>query len=273
MKFLDSHMHTPLCRHAIGQPEEYAEVALEAGLGGITFTCHNPMPRGFWPRVRMAEDDFPLYVEMVARAREAYAGRLDIRLGLECDFFPGMESYVAKQLEGEDFHHVLGSVHWQGPEYGAAYLGNSVQEAYDNYFELLARSAESGLFDTLSHPDLVKNYQHELWDWRVMEKSVLAALDRIAVTGVAMELNTSGAHKISGEVNPGPEMLAAMAERGIPVVIGSDAHVPRRVGEGFGRAFEMLEVAGYERVSYFVGRRRTDVALREARGSLVGCGV
>jgi hypothetical protein len=40
--FYDSHMHTPLCKHAWGEPEEYAQQALKAGLKGIIFTCHCP---------------------------------------------------------------------------------------------------------------------------------------------------------------------------------------------------------------------------------------
>ena len=34
----DSHMHTPLCKHAVGEPEDYAEQALAEGLKGIIFT-------------------------------------------------------------------------------------------------------------------------------------------------------------------------------------------------------------------------------------------
>ena len=45
--FFDSHMHTPLCKHARGNPTEYAAVAWERGLKGIVVTCHNP-PVGGW---------------------------------------------------------------------------------------------------------------------------------------------------------------------------------------------------------------------------------
>jgi len=31
----DYHMHTPLCRHAVGEPDDYARHALEAGLAEI----------------------------------------------------------------------------------------------------------------------------------------------------------------------------------------------------------------------------------------------
>ncbi|MDB6056624.1 MAG: Histidinol phosphate phosphatase, partial [Verrucomicrobiales bacterium] len=36
-------MHTPLCRHASGEPTEYAAHALSVGLTEIGFTDHSPM--------------------------------------------------------------------------------------------------------------------------------------------------------------------------------------------------------------------------------------
>ena len=49
----DSHMHTPLCKHARGAPADYAQEAEKKGLRGISFTCHSPMPFGWNPGVRM----------------------------------------------------------------------------------------------------------------------------------------------------------------------------------------------------------------------------
>ena len=42
----EMHMHTPLCKHAQGAPEEYAAVAQQRGLQGIVVTCHNPTDDG-----------------------------------------------------------------------------------------------------------------------------------------------------------------------------------------------------------------------------------
>src|SRR5438552_1865894 len=38
----DLHMHTPLCRHATGEPVEYARRALELGFTEIGFSDHSP---------------------------------------------------------------------------------------------------------------------------------------------------------------------------------------------------------------------------------------
>lgn len=260
----DSHMHTPLCKHSRGEPEEYAQQAENKGLKGIIITCHSPMPFGWNPKVRMSVNQFDEYVDMVARARDKYAGRVDVRLGMESDYLPGMEGWLEDLHQRADFHYILGSVHPQTDEYKLMYLtGHSRLEYEKSYFENLANAAESGLFDCLSHPDIVKIvHAHE---YKVADHmdTIKAALDRIAKTGIAMELNTSGQHKSYREMNPGMEILHEMAKRDIPVVLGSDSHEPRRVAEDFDRALQKLEVSGFSHVSYFINRERHDIPIGE----------
>lgn len=264
----DSHMHTPLCKHARGEPEEYAAVAEKRGLKGIIVTCHNPGPNGFSPRVRMSLDQFDTYVEMVERARQAWHGRVDVRLGLECDYIPGMEAFLQELLSRADFHHVLGSIHPQLPYYRSQYDKGDPVAFCETYFENLALAAETGLFDTLSHPDLVKNVYHRQWNVTQQLPVICASLDRIALTDVAMELNTSGVHKLIREMNPGSVILREMCIRHIPVVVGSDAHEPHRVAADFEKAFDLLETAGYESVNFYLNRQRHSVSIAAARASL-----
>lgn len=265
----ETHCHTPLCKHAIGEPEEYAEVAYNRSLRGITFTCHNPMPDGYSPHVRMAAEEFDRYVRMIYRARDAWSGKVDVRLGIECDYFAGYEGWLEKQIGATDFSYVLGSVHPQIREFRERYWTDGALEFQRAYFQELGSAAETGLFDALSHPDLVKNEMGEEWRPEVVLDDIRRALDRIARTGIAMELNTSGANKVVPEMNPFPRMLAEMQSRSIPVVIGADAHEPRRVADRFVEALNLLEEVGYTRVSYFLGRERHEVGIEDARQSLV----
>ena len=264
----ETHSHTPLCKHAVGQPEDYAAIAEARGLRGIIITCHNPMPQGFSPRVRMSVDEFDEYVAMVAQARNTWDGRVDVRLGLEADYFVGYESWLEKQLASSDFHYVLGSVHPQIPEFRQRYWKDDPVEVQRVYFELLAEAAETGLFDSMAHPDLIKNETPNDWRPTHIMDSIRRALDRIAAAGVAMELNTSGANKTIPEMNPFPEMLAEIACREIPVVIGADAHEPGRVADRFELALDLLSECGFTHVSYFLNRVRHDVMIEAARGSL-----
>jgi histidinol-phosphatase (PHP family) len=264
----ESHCHTPLCKHAKGEPEEYAAAAEARGLKGIIFTCHCPLPDGISYAVRMTPEQYPAYVALVARAREAFAGRVDVRLGLESDYYPGVEPWLEALHGVAPLNHVLGSVHTQVPDYRARFLNGDWFEYQQTYFQHLAEAAETGLYDTLAHPDLVKNDAPEEWDLRRIEPHILRALDRIAATGVAMELNTSGVNKTVPEMNPGQEMLGWIRERGIPMVIGADAHRPSRVGDGYDVALQKLQAAGFGEVSFFLDRMRQSVPIPAALESL-----
>ena len=265
----ETHTHTPLCLHAIGEPQEYAETARRRGLRGMVVTCHNPMPAPYSATVRMRPDQLPLYVELVARTREQLAGSVDVRLGLECDYFPGYEAWLERQLATAEFQYVLGSVHPQVAEFRERFWRGNVLQYQRDYFALLAEAAETGLFDCLSHPDLIKNELPSEWEPSLLMDDIRRTLDRIAITGVAMELNTSGLLKIIPEMNPFPEMLREMCCRGIPVVVGSDAHEPERVGDRFPEALDLLQASGYQHVSIFLQRKRHDISISDARRTFV----
>lgn len=264
----ESHSHTTLCKHASGEPEEYAAAAEARGLKGIIFTCHCPLPDGISSSVRMAPEQFDLYVEMVERARQRFSGRIDVRLGLESDYLPGLESWLEKLHSRQSFHHILGSVHYHIPEYQKLFWKGVPFEFQQLYFKHLADSAETGLYDTIAHPDLVKNAQPEEWRLERILPDIQRALDRIAATGVAMELNTSGMNKSIAEFNPGPRILEEILQRRIPIVLGADAHVPQRVGDGYLTALKLLSDLGFTDIHIYLNRTREAVAIPDAIASL-----
>jgi len=152
--------------------------------------------------------------------------------------------------------------------YKARFLTGDAYAYQRTYFDHIAESAESGLFDTVAHPDLVKNESPADWDFARIQPDIERALDRSAATGVAMELNTSGLNKTFSEMNPSPAMLALMRARNIPVVIGADAHRPARVADNYPAALRHLQAAGYTEVSFFLDRQRQSVAIADALASL-----
>ena len=265
----DSHMHTPLCKHAIGEPSEYVRHGCDIGLKGVIFTCHSPMPDRWSHAVRMEPRQFEEYVRLIDEARDSAPEGFEVRLGMESDWFPGMESWLQELHARAEFHYILGSVHWHVPEYRAAFWKGDILAFQRQYFDHLAESAESGLFDSLAHSDLVKNAEPDAYQFDRIRDDIARALDRIAATGVAMEINTSGLNKIYPEMNPGPQMLEMMCQRGIRVVIGSDAHQPERVGDDFGQALEHLADAGYREVQVFENREPSALSIDAVRESLM----
>ena len=89
----DLHMHTPLCRHATGEPVDYARRALELGFTEIGFSDHSPMRQDDFDDWRMRFDQLGEYVEKVRQAQKDFP-RLTIRLALEVDYLPGQEEWI-----------------------------------------------------------------------------------------------------------------------------------------------------------------------------------
>ncbi|MDR2463601.1 MAG: histidinol-phosphatase [Verrucomicrobiales bacterium] len=267
----ETHMHTPLCRHADGQPGEYAAVAQRRGLKGVIVTCHSPMPDNFSAHVRMRPEQFDEYLQLIADARREWRGRVEVLPGMESDYFPGMEGWLEKLHQRAPFHYILGSVHPQIKEYTARYFHGGWHEFHKGYYNQLALAAETGLFDCLSHPDIVKNQGSEFWNLDALMPHICRALDRIADTGVAMELNTSGLLKTVPEMNPAPAIIRAIRERGIPMTVGADAHEPSRVADHYEEALTLLQDCGFVNVSVFLDRRRRDIPITDALASLREC--
>lgn len=266
----DSHMHTPLCRHAVGTPDEYAAAAHARGLEGIIVTCHNPLPNGLSPGPRMTCDMFDTYLYLIDCVQAAWKDKLDIRLGLECDYLPtfDIEKWLTDQVNAADFDYLLVSVHMHLPEYRERFWRDDPVAYQRTYFQHLAESAELKLHDCVAHPDLVKNVTADEWDVSRIIDDVRHCLDRIAKTGLAMEINTSGWKKSLQEQNPCMDILREIAERQIPIVPGSDSHEPGRVGDRFVEALDLLTEAGFSHISQYRQRQRREVLIADARASL-----
>jgi histidinol-phosphatase (PHP family) len=264
---VDYHMHTPLCRHAVGDPPHYVAAAAAAGIAEICFTCHCPMPDWFdqWPRMRRAE--LPEYLAIVRAAQgEKVAGARGVRvlLGLEADYFPGTEEYVREMLAAHPFDFVLGSVHIQNPNYQerlreAGALDPAAKVEF--YFQELAAAAATGLFDSIAHPDLVKLLV--TFDPRDHEATIRAALRAIRAAGACLEVNTSGRRRPFAETYPSATILGWAVEEELPLTFGSDSHAPDQVGHAWGETRGELLALGVTHLHRFEGRRRIPLPLQE----------
>jgi histidinol-phosphatase (PHP family) len=258
---VDYHMHlrngSGEIAHETSAVDPFVESAREAGVDEIGFTEHIyyfKQTRSLWTVPYHTERcvyDIEAYVSAVVGARDR---GLPVKLGLEVDYVPGREEETRGLLAPYPWDFLLGSLHYIGklgvdddPRLVDA-LG--VEEAWRLYFETLAAAARSGLYDSLSHPDLVK-----IFGARAASFDYGRVVDAIADSGVAVEVSTAGLHKPVRELYPHPDFLAACRARDVPVTLASDAHTPDLVGRDFDRALELLHSAGYETVTVFEQRR------------------
>jgi len=265
----DYHVHlrpddegtTPERYFTAANADRYREAAAERGIGELGISEHvyrfsqalDVWQHPFWRE--SAVDDLDEYREFVRAS--------DFKLGIEADFVAGGEDRMATLLDARDWDYVVGSVHFlrdaavdMRGEWDV-WRSADPDKVWARYFETLGEAARTGMFDILSHPDLVKVWGRDAprpeGDLR---RFYDLAMEGIAEADVAIEVSTAGLRKPVGEMYPARPFLDMCLEAGKPVALSSDAHVPEQLGYEYERAVEWLTKAGVTEIAVFDGRRR-----------------
>jgi histidinol-phosphatase (PHP family) len=256
----DYHMHTPLCRHATGEPGEYARRAVAIGLTEIGFSDHSPMPRDDFDHWRMYDRQLDEYVAKVQQAQKDFPD-LAIRLALEVDYLPGGEDWIRRLAARHPWDYFIGSVHYvsddwvvDNPHEISKWKNRDPFEVWSAYFERLTRAAETGFFEIIGHVDLPKKFGHRpQQDCTPLYEKFLATAKK---HNCAIELNTAGLRKDCGEIYPSRHILELAFQKGVPITFGSDAHKPEEVGMNFAEAIQLAHSVGYQESCRFTQRKR-----------------
>ncbi len=252
---VDYHMHLRApdesIDHTVEAVERYVDKAAERGIDEIGFTEHVyyfEQTRHVWSlpyQLDRCRYDLEPYVDAVVEAkRRGYP----VKLGLEVDYQPDRAQELDEILAPYPWDYLIGSIHFidglaidQEPGFVDAV---GVEQAWARYYELLLGAARWA--DVLGHPDLIKFTGPEIeWDWA----ELTAGLEN-----VCLEVSSAGLHKPHGKLYPNADLLAAGRERGLPITLASDAHIPQNVGRDLDRAIEHARAAGYETVTVFEQR-------------------
>ncbi len=261
----DYHMHTPLCRHATGEPTDYAAHALKLGFTEIGFTDHSPMREDTFDDWRMRDNQLDEYVAKVHQARRDHP-QLTIRLALEVDFLPDRVNWIRELAARHPWDYFIGSVHYisggwdiDSPFKRELWDRCDVDAVWAEYFDRLTLAAGSGLFEIIGHADLPKKFRH--MPTRDITPLVAKFLDACKSTDTAIELNTAGLRKDCREIYPSRAIFELARAKDVAITFGSDAHAPGEVGMDFNAAIQLAKEAGYTSCRQFAGRKKTQVGL------------
>jgi histidinol-phosphatase (PHP family) len=266
----DYHMHTPLCRHATGEPGEYAKRALELGFSEIGFSDHSPMPRDDFDDWRMRADQLDEYVGKIRKVQKDFP-QLTIRLALEVDYLPGHEDWIRDLAARHPWDYFIGSVHYvsdswaiDNPQQISEWKNRDAFEVWSIYFERLTKAVETGFFEIIGHADLPKKFDHRPTCDPGCAGSFAEAscaslykkfLDAAKKHNCAIELNTAGLRKDCREIYPSRQILELAFQKGVPIIFGSDAHAPEEVGMNFADAVQLAREVGYKKYCRFAQRK------------------
>ena len=251
------HTHTYRCGHAEGGERDYVRLALEAGMEILGFSDHTPYdffdsePRN--RPMRMKPEELPAYAESVRALAWEYRDRIEIRLGVEAEYYPRYFPRLLELLRLCGVEYMILGQHFLGNEIGEPYCGRAFTERtpLERYVSQTAEALETGLFSCFAHPDLIRFAGSGAVYEREMRRLCRAALK----TGTPLEINLLGVRE--SRHYPNEAFWRIAAEEGNAVILGQDAHRPEQLAdlESEKKALALIERLGLNRLDTIPLRR------------------
>ena len=263
----DMHMHTWFSTDSEACPRDMADEAFRKGLKTICFTDHFDKDDLEWGEEGIFDVD-AYFVEM-QKLQEEYAGKLNIRIGIELGLRTYLKDYYEELTKKYPFDFVIGSVHnvpykkdaegnilYTDPAAEKLFTDRTDKEAYRLMMETTLENVRtSDCFQTLGHLDYVVRYgksrekEYSYTDYADIIDEILKLLIE---KEKGLEVNSAGLKYGLPFAHPHPDVLKHYRELGGEIItIGADAHKPEHIAYDFAKAEEILKSCGFKYYTEF----------------------
>lgn len=263
----DVHMHTWFSTDSEACPRDMADEAVRKGLKTICFTDHFDKDDLEWGEEGIFDVD-AYFVEM-QKLQEEYAGKLNIRIGIELGLRTYLKDYYEELTKKYPFDFVIGSVHnvpykkdaegnilYTDPAAEKLFTDRTDKEAYRLMMETTLENVRtSDCFQTLGHLDYVVRYgksrekEYSYTDYADIIDEILKLLIE---KEKGLEVNSAGLKYGLPFAHPHPDVLKRYHELGGEIItIGADAHKPEHIAYDFAKAEEILKSCGFKYYTEF----------------------
>lgn len=269
---LDYHVHSIHSYDGVDAITDICRSAVKKGIREIIITDHYEPDMGdeyYWSNEQQC-----YHAEML-KAKEAFAGRLNVKLGVELAQ-PHLHQKSTKSiLENLRYDYVIGSVHKlsEGTDVEEIdYTSIREEDICGTYLKQIKMLIEWNDFDCIGHLDLIKRYSAGVYrknlsltcQYELLEEVLKAAI----ASGKGIEINTSGLRQTPKETMPGPDVLSLYRRLGGEILtIGSDAHTAEDLGKGVTDAIELAREAGFKFITLFNGRKPEWISISDKKNA------
>lgn len=206
-------------------------------------------------------DDF---VEAIIREKEKWKLQgVELKLGIEADYFRGCEMELTELLEGYPWDFVIGSVHFvngwgfDNPKTAYVFQEADLNDLYNRFYQTVESAIRSELFDFVAHLDNLKVFNYQVEDTAFNQRWHEAIADALVETGTATEVNAGLYYRYPvKEMCPGPSFLKTLVERGAEFTLSSDSHYPDDLGKFTVENKELLKRLGAKSLVSFNRRMK-----------------
>ena len=263
----DMHMHTWFSTDSEACPRDMADEAVRKGLKTICFTDHFDKDDLEWGEEGIFDVD--AYFAEMQKLQEEYAGKLNIRIGIELGLRTYLKDYYEELTKKYPFDFVIGSVHnvpykkdaegnilYTDPAAEKLFTDRTDKEAYRLMMETTLENVRtSDCFQTLGHLDYVVRYgksrekEYSYTDYADIIDEILKLLIE---KEKGLEVNSAGLKYGLPFAHPHPDVLKRYRELGGEIITtGADAHKPEHIAYDFAKAEEILKSCGFKYYTEF----------------------
>lgn len=260
----DYHMHSSFSGDSQTHMEEMIKQAISLRLTHICFTEHMdldfPITEG--EPVIDFEVNVDSYLYELLRCRNKYDKQIHINFGIELGLQPHLFNEYEDLIKQYDFDFVIGSSHvcnGRDPYYPSFYKGRSEEEACREYFQSeIDNMKKFSSFDVYGHLDYVVRYcpnKDKEYTYEKYKDLFDEIINMLLEKEIGLEINTSSIKYGLKELHPMSSILKHYKKMGGEIItIGSDAHRPEEIANGFNRATEILNECGFKYYTIFEKR-------------------
>ena len=223
--YANYHTHSYRCFHATEDRDEaYVQAAIASGLKILGFSDHTPypFPDGYYSSMRMYPNQLGEYCETILGLKEKYKDSIDIRLGLETEYYPAYFSEYLSIIRDCPVEYLLLGQHWINNEIGESYCGRITGNPMhlQRYCDQVIEAMQTGVFTYLAHPDLI----HFIGSDQLYREHMRRVCREAKACNIPLEINLLGLE--ADRHYPDLRFWEIAAEENCTVILGRDAHDP-----------------------------------------------
>lgn len=249
------HTHTTFSDGA-QTPEEMVKAALSLQMTAIGFSDHSPLV-GCKGTSGIPAEQEGTYRQEVLGLKEAYAGQIEIYLGIEMDSNSQPTPYC--------YDYTIGSLHgiWVDSQYRAVdyneswmldtvrnYFGGDHYAYAQSYFRAVGETANKHNPTFFGHIDLVSKYNEGGKYFDESDKryrnAALEAVEALLPTGKPFEINTGAISRgVRTTPYPAPFILKEIHDMGGKIILNGDSHNAASLLCAYTQATELAIFCGF----------------------------
>lgn len=266
---MDFHVHTSFSMDCLVPMEDMARYAMEKrGQKAICFTDHIDLDHPYKP----FDVDGESYLKKITAVQSRYPA-IKLYAGLEIGYTKETHQRLVEKVQSVPLDYVLLSRHVVNGvdpvDIYCYFSGKTRLQAYREYLLAVLESVTAFPdYDAVAHIGyVIKNAPYKKEEIPLLLEDLPDIWEEIlrflAQNGKALEINTSRYEAMLDGI-PGFDVVRRFKELGGEwVILGSDAHAPAGIAQGFDACMARLSDLGYRYLAAFSQRKLVPLALNK----------